>query len=344
MTMITPSYLGETIEYSSLHACRSTLEDPTSRYDVLHCIDSAYSPPYGIETWAHRARFRGAVLLMSQSTDRELTGPARATRYAACSEAAAATLAQDAQGPIVVIPNGYDESVFTPGTFDPPVRPVLVWVGRSFDPLKDFGLFADVVEALPDTDAIVVDATHDPPTEIRRRMSDIGPRLRHTALLEPHEMADIYRTAAASGGAFVCTSRSEGFNIAASEAIACECPVVVPRLPGLARFTDGVDAFVYERSDGAQAIVDSLKRLDEPGVRQRSVEEGSRHARRLWASETMAKGYLWLYEDALAAAATAPEERVANAIARRAWRIALRVRPHWHDVQGTFGRLRSQKR
>ena len=29
MTMITQSYLGETIEYSSLHACRSTLEDPT---------------------------------------------------------------------------------------------------------------------------------------------------------------------------------------------------------------------------------------------------------------------------------------------------------------------------
>ena len=31
MTMITPSYLGETIEYSSLHACRSTLEDPKSQ-------------------------------------------------------------------------------------------------------------------------------------------------------------------------------------------------------------------------------------------------------------------------------------------------------------------------
>ena len=30
MTMITPRYLGETIEYSSLHACRSTLEDPTA--------------------------------------------------------------------------------------------------------------------------------------------------------------------------------------------------------------------------------------------------------------------------------------------------------------------------
>ena len=32
MTMITPSYLGETIEYSSLHACRSTLEDPTKQF------------------------------------------------------------------------------------------------------------------------------------------------------------------------------------------------------------------------------------------------------------------------------------------------------------------------
>ena len=35
MTMITPSYLGETIEYSSLHACRSTLEDPTDLSELL---------------------------------------------------------------------------------------------------------------------------------------------------------------------------------------------------------------------------------------------------------------------------------------------------------------------
>ena len=35
MTMITPSYLGETIEYSSLHACRSTLEDPTCDHAAM---------------------------------------------------------------------------------------------------------------------------------------------------------------------------------------------------------------------------------------------------------------------------------------------------------------------
>ena len=37
MTMITPSYLGETIEYSSLHACRSTLEDPTELVTCSNC-------------------------------------------------------------------------------------------------------------------------------------------------------------------------------------------------------------------------------------------------------------------------------------------------------------------
>ena len=42
MTMITPSYLGETIEYSSLHACRSTLEDPTGLIPLILAILLAY--------------------------------------------------------------------------------------------------------------------------------------------------------------------------------------------------------------------------------------------------------------------------------------------------------------
>ena len=43
MTMITPSYLGETIEYSSLHACRSTLEDPTERFPKSGTIYHLFS-------------------------------------------------------------------------------------------------------------------------------------------------------------------------------------------------------------------------------------------------------------------------------------------------------------
>ena len=47
MTMITPSYLGETIEYSSLHACRSTLEDPTAELaGTPFCEGSAFAGDY----------------------------------------------------------------------------------------------------------------------------------------------------------------------------------------------------------------------------------------------------------------------------------------------------------
>ena len=61
MTMITPSYLGETIEYSSLHACRSTLEDPTA--EIQQTIDSAiasemYSTDYA-DVFAGDERWQG---------------------------------------------------------------------------------------------------------------------------------------------------------------------------------------------------------------------------------------------------------------------------------------------
>ena len=54
MTMITPSYLGETIEYSSLHACRSTLEDPTllihrRAHQYMHHFASLLPVSIGIE-------------------------------------------------------------------------------------------------------------------------------------------------------------------------------------------------------------------------------------------------------------------------------------------------------
>ena len=75
MTMITPSYLGETIEYSSLHACRSTLEDPT-----FTPLEGAIAP---VESAALRLaqmrrlaqRFRLRVLRANPLEARLLTQP-----------------------------------------------------------------------------------------------------------------------------------------------------------------------------------------------------------------------------------------------------------------------------
>ena len=62
MTMITPSYLGETIEYSSLHACRSTLEDPTSRTWIKKPLNSL-----------PRRQFSGAMLFLDSQLAAALT-------------------------------------------------------------------------------------------------------------------------------------------------------------------------------------------------------------------------------------------------------------------------------
>ena len=58
MTMITPSYLGETIEYSSLHACRSTLEDPTgyTAYAASKFALTGFSQALRAEMWPHGVR------------------------------------------------------------------------------------------------------------------------------------------------------------------------------------------------------------------------------------------------------------------------------------------------
>ena len=58
MTMITPSYLGETIEYSSLHACRSTLEDPTASVGSIEDHVAVFA--------CHTGGLLGAVLLGSE--------------------------------------------------------------------------------------------------------------------------------------------------------------------------------------------------------------------------------------------------------------------------------------
>ena len=69
MTMITPSYLGETIEYSSLHACRSTLEDPTAKRLAQTETDAATpsSPAAAIPTPASKSDYPNSELVSKEA-------------------------------------------------------------------------------------------------------------------------------------------------------------------------------------------------------------------------------------------------------------------------------------
>ena len=86
MTMITPSYLGETIEYSSLHACRSTLEDPTwntmgataddANYSALAQINRANVNKLQV-AWTYDSGDKVGYVLAPIVVDRTLYGAAK---------------------------------------------------------------------------------------------------------------------------------------------------------------------------------------------------------------------------------------------------------------------------
>ena len=91
MTMITPSYLGETIEYSSLHACRSTLEDPTPEriFDPFFTTkEIGKGTGLGLSICYGIVREHGGEILCHNNADGE--GATFIVRLPAVSEAAAA--------------------------------------------------------------------------------------------------------------------------------------------------------------------------------------------------------------------------------------------------------------
>ena len=83
MTMITPSYLGETIEYSSLHACRSTLEDPTFVIgDLAEAKDKSGNMLPGVAPVAiQEGNFVAKIIREELEANRGTSGPRRAFHY-----------------------------------------------------------------------------------------------------------------------------------------------------------------------------------------------------------------------------------------------------------------------
>jgi glycosyltransferase involved in cell wall biosynthesis len=301
-------------------------------YDLIHCVDTTYSPPWGVEKWVRRARFRGPIILMAQVAIRELTEQAHATSYVACSKAAAETLARDADGPVELIYNGYDEQVFVPGRVaNVGDLPLLVWVGRMTEPRKGAALFLDAVELLPNHRAVLVDAGGRSDA-LEDRIARLGARVERRSSLTPSQMADLYREASASGGAFLSTSTYEGFPFAVVEAMACECPVVVSRAPGHEEFVDGLQAVVYELENGPAGILEALDQLGDTGLRDRLALGARVEAERRWTSAAMADAYYSVYTTALDK--IRGSGRLTDPVARAGWRLALRARPAWRRLRG----------
>ena len=163
MTMITPSYLGETIEYSSLHACRSTLEDPTAdelvnvekhradaeRLDIEFGVEEAYFAVLaakGIVRASDEAYDRSKVHrdLAKRGVDSGLRSPIELTRAEAdlarfdvdrVRSRGGLVIAQTVLGAAIGAPDtAIDTSDDAPASSDMPALPDALQRAQAHDP------------------------------------------------------------------------------------------------------------------------------------------------------------------------------------------------------------------
>lgn len=195
---------------------------------------------------------------------------------------------------IEVVRNAIDVDRFTPGDA-PAGAPIVAFVGRTSDPIKDFPRF----------------------TRIGRRLAARGARIwiadphnagwahfegRPVDRIEPErwgpvshaEIADFYRAVAASGGVVLMTSRTEGFGNVAPEAAACGAWVVAPNVMGLNEaVVDGVTGNLFPADasddDAAEMIAGWMSA-------RRDMQQTSDAARREFGPSVMMDGYQRIYD------------------------------------------------
>ena len=297
------------------------------RFDIVKLVDTACPSVYGPAVWMRRARWRGAVVCMSQNTIPEIPPGMSADAYVACSIASRAVMERTVGAPISVVPNGVDTDFFYPSVVPPPPRPILAWVGRTSDRAqKDFDGFLHIASRLlPEGYSVRVADGDGSSAEAARVARWFGGRVEYLAALDRTGMVAFYRGVAASGGCLVSTSNFEGLPLAALEAIACGCPVLAPSAPGFEELErDGI-ALIYQTPDGIEKAVSLVRQLNNKEAREGLVTKGLQAVRGQYALERMADGYMRVYREALEKArGRAPV--FWDPLARELWVAAIRAR------------------
>ena len=195
---------------------------------------------------------------------------------------------------IEVVRNAIDVERFTPGPAVSGGAPIVAFVGRTSDAIKDFPRFTRIARRLVDRGARVWIADphkagweHFAGKPVERIDAERWGKVPH------EEIPDFYRAVAASGGVVVMTSKTEGFGTVAPEAAACGAWVVAPDVMGLNEaIIDGVTGNLFP----ADASDDEASELIAGRMAQRRDENAtSEAARREFGAGVMMDGYEAIY-------------------------------------------------
>ena len=205
---------------------------------------------------------------------------------------------RDAQPPLLV-PNGVDRRVFSPGAVDTGSGITVMAVGAPDRPIKGI---ADVCEALAvlhrerphiPLSLRIVGGTGREPTEAQ---AVGGIDVTYQQAASPEEMARLYR----SSDVVVNAAWYEGYGLPTIEAMACGVPVVQVANQGLEEIVKHeYDCLVVPPHDPAAIAAALIRLLETPGLSDRLTQAGSETAARCDASSQF-EAFVTAFEQILA--------------------------------------------
>jgi glycosyltransferase involved in cell wall biosynthesis len=220
-------------------------------------------------------------------------------RIACNSEATAQELVRwcpGIAGKVQVIPNGIPLETFD--TAQPAELPYvpdcvirLVFVAR-FEPQKDHRTVLRALAAVPRAQLLFVG---DGPLrgELQHLARLLGIADRVTFLGRRSDVASILK----ASDIYVHSTTSDGFGIAACEAMAAGLPVIASNVPGLAQVVEGAGILFPTGDD--HALAHEIQSLIASPDRRRQMSEASRQRAQCFSIETTVDGYLELYQEVL---------------------------------------------
>lgn len=204
--------------------------------------------------------------------------PSRAQR-----ELVLSMLGPSLQCAVEVVPNPLRATFGTSAETPRHHRPIVIWVGR-LDPHKNWRAYVEICRELnssgADMEYWLVGTSPNSPLEKAQlweeiKKAELAGRFRWLPHVEYEEMERLLRFVGASGGCLVSTSRQESFGMAAAEAMAGSCPVVVPDVGGFRDFVaNGVTGFRYPPEEPQAAVNYILKSVRDISLRRRIVATG----------------------------------------------------------------------
>lgn len=181
--------------------------------------------------------------------------------------------------PMYVLPNGIPDDFYQRINDHSSTKgPIVLWVGR-LEKQKGWKEFIQIASrvgnAHPNSNFWMVGGQHSIPEQHMIlwdliKKSKLVTTFRWFPEVPRREIPRLMQWSAESGGCFVSTSEDESFGLSVLEAMACGCPVVVPKLDALVELVDdGTEGYIYEPGNLDQAVKSITSLLEEEELQKR---------------------------------------------------------------------------